>query len=114
MKGQKSRAGHKIRPEIRDLIKKLPKRRGYRFQSVWPKPAVLNLGDLEKHFKDGSRISPEVLAAKNLIRKKSGKLPAVKILGGGKLTKKFEIQGCQISKSAKEAVEKAMGTTIKS
>ena len=28
-KGQTARAGHKIRPEVRDLIKKLPKRRGH-------------------------------------------------------------------------------------
>jgi large subunit ribosomal protein L15 len=28
MKGQKSRAGAKIRPEVRDLIKKTPKLRG--------------------------------------------------------------------------------------
>ncbi|MBI4136288.1 MAG: hypothetical protein HY481_01940 [Candidatus Vogelbacteria bacterium] len=31
-KGQKARAGHRIRPAIRDVIKKLPKRRGYRFR----------------------------------------------------------------------------------
>ena len=30
VKGQKSRAGAKIRPEIRDLIKKMPKKRGYK------------------------------------------------------------------------------------
>jgi large subunit ribosomal protein L15 len=28
-KGQSSRAGHKIRPEMRDIIKKLPKLRGH-------------------------------------------------------------------------------------
>lgn len=33
IKGQKSRAGAKIRPAIRDLIKKIPKIRGYRFKS---------------------------------------------------------------------------------
>jgi large subunit ribosomal protein L15 len=27
-KGQKARAGHKIRPEIRDVIKRIPKMRG--------------------------------------------------------------------------------------
>lgn len=30
IKGQKSRAGAKVRPEIRDMIKKIPKRRGYK------------------------------------------------------------------------------------
>jgi len=33
-KGQTARAGNKRRPELRDIIKKLPKNRGYRFQSV--------------------------------------------------------------------------------
>lgn len=33
-KGQKSRAGHKIRPAIRDLVIKLPKRRGFSFKAL--------------------------------------------------------------------------------
>lgn len=32
VKGQKSRAGAKIRPELRDLVKKVPKLKGYRFK----------------------------------------------------------------------------------
>ena len=33
-KGQTARAGNKRRPELRDIIKRLPKRRGYRFKSI--------------------------------------------------------------------------------
>ena len=33
-KGQTARAGNKRRPELRDIIKKLPKNRGYSFQSI--------------------------------------------------------------------------------
>jgi len=33
-KGQTARAGNKRRPELRDIIKKLPKKRGYRFKSI--------------------------------------------------------------------------------
>src|SRR3989344_1585172 len=33
-KGKRARAGNKRRPEIRDIIKKLPKNRGYRFKSA--------------------------------------------------------------------------------
>lgn len=33
-KGQTARAGNKRRPELRDIIKKLPKLRGYRFKPV--------------------------------------------------------------------------------
>jgi ribosomal protein L15 len=32
-KGQTARAGNKRRPELRDIIKKLPKNRGYKFKS---------------------------------------------------------------------------------
>jgi len=34
IKGQKSRAGVKIRPAARDLIKKIPKMRGYKFKRI--------------------------------------------------------------------------------
>ncbi|PIS13477.1 MAG: hypothetical protein COT67_01505 [Candidatus Tagabacteria bacterium CG09_land_8_20_14_0_10_41_14] len=34
LKGQKSRAGRKLRPQLRDIIKRLPKKRGYRFKPV--------------------------------------------------------------------------------
>lgn len=40
-KGQTARAGNKRRPELRDIIKKLPKNRGYKFKS---KKAPLVLG----------------------------------------------------------------------
>ncbi len=33
-KGQTARAGNKRRPELRDIIKKLPKNRGYSFASI--------------------------------------------------------------------------------
>lgn len=112
IKGQKARAGRKIRPEIRDLIKKIPKLRGYRFKSFRAKPAVLNLADLEKHFPGGAKITPRILAERGLIEKRGGKLPAVKILGKGELTKKLIIKDCQISQLAKEKIEK-VDKTIK-
>jgi len=40
-KGQTARAGNKRRPELRDIIKKLPKNRGYQFKS-FRKPVVLS------------------------------------------------------------------------
>lgn len=41
-KGQTARAGNKRRPELRDIIKKLPKNRGYQFKSK-KKPFLLGL-----------------------------------------------------------------------
>lgn len=114
-KGQNSRAGHKKRPELRDIIKKLPKKRGYgknRAKSVISsalKAAVVNVGVLEKHFDAGVEVTPIALVEKRLVRKQKGKVPEVKILGTGDVTKKIVITGCTVSASAKEKIEKAGG-----
>jgi|SRR3989338_5538873 len=130
IKGQKSRAGRKIRPQIRDIIKKIHKRRGYgrnRSRSVNPanlKPQVVNLGDLEKKFsalggsasggKDIIHITPQILVEAGLIKKTQGnKMPKVKILGAGKparpaggLTKKLSFdKNLIMSESVKKHVE---------
>jgi len=109
IKGQKTRAGRKMVPPIRQLIKKYPKLRGYRFKSGKLKPAIINIEVLEKNFKKGELVSPLVLLKKKLIRKIKGRVPEVKILGMGRLTKKLTIQGCRVSKSAKEKIEKSRG-----
>ena len=100
-KGQTARAGNKRRPELRDIIKKLPKLRGYRFKPVSIKPAVVNLAILDKIFKAGESITPAVLLAKKLIKRERGQVPMVKILATGDLTKKLEFANCLVSASAK-------------
>jgi len=109
VKGQKSRAGKKLKPIIRELIKRYPKLRGYRFKSKKEKPTILNLEILEKKFNTGEKVAPEILLEKRIIRKIKGRMPKVKILGKGEVTKKLIIEGCQLSKSAKEKIEKAGG-----
>lgn len=109
-KGQNARAGSSPRPEIRDRIKKLPKRRGYRFSSAHVKPAVVNLAVLEKSFEIGEDVSPNILLAKKIIRKNAGKVPAVKVLGNGEIVKKLNIKNCIVSRSAREKIEKVGGT----
>lgn len=111
-KGQKSRAGRKLRPFIRDLIKRYPKLRGYRQKSVLRATFVakVNLEILEKKFNSGERVTADVLLEKRIIPKIKGRTPQVKILGKGKITKKLTIEGCGISKSAKEKIEKAGGS----
>jgi large subunit ribosomal protein L15 len=106
IKGQKARAGHKIRPEIRDFIKKIPKKRGYRFKSIKEKPQIVNLEDLEKNFGANEKVTPETLLEKELIRRIKGKTPEIKILGKGKLTKNIMIEGCKLSKSAEKILKK--------
>ena len=114
-KGQTARAGNKRRPEIRDIIKKLPKKRGYgknRARSVVPsnlRDLVLNVGILEKRI-DAGEVTIAVLLEKGLIKAQKGKIPAVKILGSGDLTKKFAVKGLVVSEGAKAKIIKAGGS----
>lgn len=102
-KGQKARAGHRIRPEMRDTIKKIPKMRGHgkhRATSVrgnTVKPSVINLGTIEKYFAAGDVVSPETLVQKGLVRGRKGTFPKVKILGNGVLTKKVTFKNVTFS-----------------
>lgn len=109
-KGQKSRTGHNIRPAERDMIKKMPKLRGYRFKGASKKAvATVNLGNLEAKFSGGDMITPAVLLDKGLVSRQSGRLPSVKILGAGELKKKLFFKECSVSASAKKSIEKAGG-----
>ena len=108
-KGQNARAGTSKRPESRDFIKKLPKKRGYRFKSFKTKPQTVNLSSLEKNFSSGDKINPTVLLKKFLIVKKKGAMPAVKILADGDIAKKVIISNCLFSKKTKEKIEKVGG-----
>ena len=109
-KGQKSRAGRKMVPIIRELIKRYPKLKGYRSFVLDDYSAVVNLETLEKISKDGETVNPENLIKKGIVSRMKGRNPKVKILGTGTLTKKLVVENCKTSKSAKEAIEKAGGT----
>ncbi len=108
-KGQRAH-GVRVKPQLREVIKRLPKKRGYRFQSVRVKPVVVNLELLEKKFKEGDKITPKVLIEAGLISLKKGRVPEVKLLGTGNVTKKLLVAECQFSTSAKEKIEKAGGS----
>ncbi len=115
-KGQKARAGHSLRPEWRDIIKRLPKLRGHgknrarTINSSVVKPTPVNLAILEATFSDGEVVTPTVLFDKNIVSRVDGKMPKVKILGLGSISKKVSIEECLVSKTAKEAIEKAGGS----
>lgn len=113
IKGQKSRAGAKIRPAIRDLMAKFPKQRGrakHSFKSLFNKPVILNLDDINKKFTAGGTVNPKSLIEKKLFNKKSGNLPEIKILGRGEISEKFTFQNVLLSKSARDKIIKAGGT----
>jgi large subunit ribosomal protein L15 len=114
-KGQKARAGNSTRPEMRELIKKLPKLRGHgtnRARTVNAdkvKPAVINVSVLEA-LDAGTAVNPKSLVAMGVVATRRKKAPAVKILGQGELTKKLTVTNCQVSKTAKEKIEQAGGS----
>ena len=113
MKGQKARAGRKMQPVVRELIKKYPKLRGYKFRIKIKdekfKITPVNLEQIEKIFKESEIVNPKTLSEKKIIRKIKGKTPKVKILSKGELSKKLIIENCLLSKQAKEKIEKAGG-----
>ena len=110
LKGQNSRAGTKFEPEVRYLIKRYPKLRGYRYQAAVSNVAIVNTSSLEKKFNSGDIINPESLVKAKLVNKYNGKIPKVKILGTGELTKALTLVRCSYSKSAEEKIIKAGGT----
>jgi len=119
-KGQKARAGHRIRPEMRDIIKKIPKKRGFgkhRATSVrggLVKAAIVNLQTIEKHFTAGDVVSPQTLIEKGLVRGKKGSKPKVKILGKGTLTKKVTFENVSFSADVAKKLGVVKDTKVKS
>ncbi|MCX8016029.1 MAG: uL15 family ribosomal protein [Patescibacteria group bacterium] len=105
LKGQKARAGAKIRPAIYDLIIKIPKKRGVKNKPLNEKPIAINLDILNKYFKEGDVVSPQTLFEKGLIEKKKGKLPKIKILGRGELKHKLIFKKCYFSQEAFKKVK---------
>ena len=119
-KGQKARAGTRIRPGFRGgdnpIWKLFPKQRGATkkvdikhkaFQVRYKKPAVVSLSYLSSTFKDGDKISPRELIRRGLV---SDDKNGVKILSGGEISKKLNFSGLKFSKSAQEKILKAGGS----
>lgn len=107
-KGQRARTGGRKGLKLKGfkrMILSTPKLRG--FKSSHPKPAILNLKDLERISE--SKITPQVLLGAGLVRNiKNG----VKILGEGEIKRVLMVKGCKVSKSVREKIEKAGGKII--
>jgi large subunit ribosomal protein L15 len=106
-KGQRSRAGMRMRPGFEGgqmpLHRRLPKR-GFTniFRKIY---AVVNLKDFED-FKPEEKITPELLIARGMVKKLGAGL---KVLGDGELKSPLHISAHLFSKSAIEKIEKAGG-----
>ncbi|MBQ1448067.1 MAG: 50S ribosomal protein L15 [Erysipelotrichaceae bacterium] len=107
-KGQNARSGGGVAIGFEGgqtpIYKKLPKRGFTNFNRK--EYAVINVGDLEA-FENGATVSLEILMNMGIIKKT---LCGLKVLGDGELTKKLTVKCDKVSKSAKEAIEKAGGT----
>ena len=106
-KGQKSRSGGGVRPGFEGgqmpLHRRLPKR-GFNNTRFQDKIAVVNVSDLEARFDADATVNMESLKAVRLVK---GTYDAVKVLGDGELSKALTVEGCKVSKSAQEKIEKA-------
>ncbi len=110
VKGQRARSGGRNGLKLqglRSLMLSTPKNRG--FKVTLPRPHVVNVGDLNTEFTNGSKVNPKILLSKRLVSDISA---GVKILGTGTLKKKLSVEGCAFSESAKQKIEKAGGTII--
>ena len=111
-KGQTARAGAKVRPEIRDTIKRLPKLRGRgknSFLSIQIKPVPVSLLSLSA-FSAGEKVTPKSLADKGVTEIYKGRYPRVKILSNGEIKIKVTVSECDVSAGAKAKIEAAGGT----
>ncbi|MEX2145154.1 MAG: uL15m family ribosomal protein [Candidatus Spechtbacterales bacterium] len=116
IKGQKSRAGARIRPQIRDYILSTPKLTGtvHKAGGNMGKPRepahYINTGELDNVAKKGDTVDAKYLTENNLIKHAKGRgYGRIKLLAKGGLSKEITVKGLILSKKAKELVEKAGG-----
>ncbi|MEK7608311.1 MAG: uL15 family ribosomal protein [Patescibacteria group bacterium] len=114
-KGQKSRSGHVIRPAERDLILKIPKKRGFRNKPKSEKAFPVNLEMIQRAFLGRSasgsvQVTKEALyAAKVLSRRHRG---SIKILAKGEIKFPIEVKGIRVSPGAVQKIEKSGGKVL--
>jgi large subunit ribosomal protein L15 len=107
-KGQKSRAGYKMRPGFEGgqlpLIKRLPRKRGFVniFRTEY---STVNTGRLNA-FEPGSEVTPEKLVEVGMV--KSLRNP-IKVLADGELNHPLTVKANKFSASARAKIEAAGG-----
>lgn len=108
-KGQSARSGSSIRPGFEGgqmpLIRRMPKR-GFNNARHTVRYLTVNVGELND-YADGTRIDQAALRKSGLV---SGRLPRVKILGDGELSRKLTVVADAFSSSAKAKIEAKGGT----
>src|SRR5690606_37178928 len=103
VKGQKSRAGHRIRPAIWDYIGRIPKLRGFSrksnvseyghsYKALTP-TFTINVSDVAKIAKAVKEVTAITLVQAGVVSRYKGKLPRVKILGDGEIATAVTVSG---------------------
>src|SRR3989344_2683992 len=119
-KGQTARAGNKRRPELRDIIKKIPKRRGYgknrgrTVDGTIQDAVAISVERLGTIFESGAEVTRHSFIERGLVHARKGQVvkivgPSTK-LGASGLTKKLVIKGVATTATARAAIEKAGGS----
>ncbi len=90
------------------LQRRLPKLPGFTPRNR-TEYATVNLDRLEEAFEAGDQVTPEVLRARGLVRRRSA---PVKVLGRGELTKSLTVTAQAFSASARAKVDASGGRVI--
>jgi large subunit ribosomal protein L15 len=86
------------------LVRRIPKRG---FNNRWAKNVlIVNVSDLNAAFKSGDQVTPESLAAADLVH---GTYDVLKILGNGEVTKKLKVSAHRFSQTAIDKITAAGG-----
>ncbi len=106
-KGQYARSGHKHKPGFEGgqmrLVRRIPKRGFNRPHKIVF--AVVALTALNR-FENGTEVTPSLLKSLGLVRRAA---PAIKILGGGELSKQLTVKAQAFSQSAGQKITAAGG-----
>lgn len=88
------------------LFRRIPKR-GFSHETWDKKYHVVNVGDIDKAFKDGDIVDEAALAKVGLAK---GPADGVRVLGQGDVTKKLVVKAHHFSKSADEKIKAKGGS----
>ncbi|QYK52571.1 MAG: 50S ribosomal protein L15 [Fimbriimonadaceae bacterium] len=90
------------------IHRRLPVKKGFR--NINHKEfAIVNLDDLEKFFKSGETVTPELVVERGVM---SDLKDGLKVLAFGELNKKLTVKAHKFSKTAAAAIEKAGGEVV--
>ena len=90
------------------IHRRLPVKKGFR-NINHKEYAIVNLDDLEKHFKSGETVTPELIVERGVM---SDLKDGLKVLAFGEISIKLKVQAHKFSKTAAAAIEKAGGEVI--